>query len=255
MSSTNKTITMNLSQFLPNDIPAWLTDYNADMLKIDNFVTTIKDGYITIDGKVNALDGEVTSLSQTVGTLTISVTDIENTLGIAVNDIQVLKDGYISINQDVIQIKNDISNINSSISGLQSETSQLSSRVNILETEQRSKLINTSGWLLENPDCSLNSWNKITNQFTITLENGIYALSINLDERQHTGDGIMTARIMVNGTESRMRSTIPFKSGADSSLNNAIIIQLGGVTTLDVEVYPTTNLKVANFVPSLVRLG
>ena len=36
MSSTNKTTNYELSQFIGSDKPAWLVDYNGDMLKIDN---------------------------------------------------------------------------------------------------------------------------------------------------------------------------------------------------------------------------
>lgn len=34
MASTNKTTTLNLSQFTGNDKPDWLTDYNEDMEKL-----------------------------------------------------------------------------------------------------------------------------------------------------------------------------------------------------------------------------
>lgn len=40
MASTNKTTTLKLSQFVGNDKPDWLTDYNEDMEKIDAFATT-----------------------------------------------------------------------------------------------------------------------------------------------------------------------------------------------------------------------
>ena len=40
MSSTNKTTTLKLSQFVGTDKPDWLTDYNEDMEKIDAFATT-----------------------------------------------------------------------------------------------------------------------------------------------------------------------------------------------------------------------
>lgn len=36
MASTNKTSNLELSQFVGSDKPDWLTDYNGDMLKIDN---------------------------------------------------------------------------------------------------------------------------------------------------------------------------------------------------------------------------
>ena len=42
MSSTNKTTTLELSQFVGTDKPDWLTDYNEDMEKIDSFATVAK---------------------------------------------------------------------------------------------------------------------------------------------------------------------------------------------------------------------
>lgn len=39
MASTNKTTTLELSQFVGTDVPGWLTDYNSDMSKIDAFAT------------------------------------------------------------------------------------------------------------------------------------------------------------------------------------------------------------------------
>lgn len=39
MASTNKTTTLDLSQFVGTDKPDWLTDYNEDMEKIDAWAT------------------------------------------------------------------------------------------------------------------------------------------------------------------------------------------------------------------------
>lgn len=46
MSSTNKTTTLKLSQFVGTDKPDWLTDYNEDMEKIDAFATTAKSDIV-----------------------------------------------------------------------------------------------------------------------------------------------------------------------------------------------------------------
>ena len=68
MSSTNKTTNYELSQFLGTDKPAWLSDYNADMSKIDtqmklnNTAATAAQG--TATSAANAL-GDVTSLETT----------------------------------------------------------------------------------------------------------------------------------------------------------------------------------------------
>lgn len=65
MASTNKTTHYELSQFLANDKPAWLSDYNNDMQKIDNAIYAVheeaQEGGLPDGGK----DGQV--LTQTAG--------------------------------------------------------------------------------------------------------------------------------------------------------------------------------------------
>ena len=51
MSSTNKTTNYELSQFIGTDKPAWLTDYNSDMSKIDTGIAAAKN---TADGASGA---------------------------------------------------------------------------------------------------------------------------------------------------------------------------------------------------------
>lgn len=46
MASTNKTVTLELSQFTTADRPSWLTDYNDDMEKIDTFAASV-DGDVS----------------------------------------------------------------------------------------------------------------------------------------------------------------------------------------------------------------
>lgn len=43
MSSTNKTVTIELSQYIGTDKPTYLTDYNGDMLKIDSAIAADRD--------------------------------------------------------------------------------------------------------------------------------------------------------------------------------------------------------------------
>lgn len=61
MSSTNKTVTVELSQYVSTDKPTYLVDYNSDMLKIDNAIasdrgdiTTAQNTATTADGKADA---------------------------------------------------------------------------------------------------------------------------------------------------------------------------------------------------------
>lgn len=54
MASTNKTVTLGLSQFIATDKASWQTDYNSDMEKIDNFAAGV-------DGKVSQAVSDATS--------------------------------------------------------------------------------------------------------------------------------------------------------------------------------------------------
>lgn len=90
MSATNTTTYYNLSQFIGTDKPAWLQDYNGDMLKID---TAINNAKLAADSAANAASaaqndattalGDFATLSATVGTLS-------NTLGTAVGNINTI---------------------------------------------------------------------------------------------------------------------------------------------------------------------
>ena len=80
MSSTNKTTNYELSQFIGTDKPAWLTDYNADMGKIDAGVYAAKS---TADGA----DGKATANATAIGTLANLTTDVKTNLVGAVNEV------------------------------------------------------------------------------------------------------------------------------------------------------------------------
>ena len=58
MASTNKTTTLDLSQFVGTDKPDWLTDYNEDMEKIDAWATTA-------DSDINSANNNATSAKTT----------------------------------------------------------------------------------------------------------------------------------------------------------------------------------------------
>jgi hypothetical protein len=58
MASTNKTTTLDLSQFVGTDKPDWLTDYNDDMEKIDTWATTA-------DSDINAANNNASGAKTT----------------------------------------------------------------------------------------------------------------------------------------------------------------------------------------------
>lgn len=63
MASTNKTTNYNLSQFIGADKPAWLQDYNGDMLKIDNGIAAAASTATGADGKADANTTKIGDLS------------------------------------------------------------------------------------------------------------------------------------------------------------------------------------------------
>ena len=87
MASTNKTDNLKLSQFLGTDKPAWLTDYNADMQKID-------DGYKKQADDIAGLDGRTTDLETGLSNSDTEIVNIQN-------DVQSLKDEDVIIKRDI----------------------------------------------------------------------------------------------------------------------------------------------------------
>ena len=80
MASTNKTTNYELSQFLGTDKPAWLSDYNTDMSKIDTQMKANADAASGADGKADAN-------ATAIGTLANLTTDAKTSLVAAVNEV------------------------------------------------------------------------------------------------------------------------------------------------------------------------
>lgn len=80
MASTNKTTNYELSQFLGTDKPAWLSDYNTDMSKIDAGMKGISDTATGADGKADAN-------TTAIGTLANLTTDAKTNLVAAINEV------------------------------------------------------------------------------------------------------------------------------------------------------------------------
>lgn len=80
MSSTNKTTNYELSQFLGTDKPAWLSDYNTDMSKIDAQMKLNADAATTANGGV-------TTNATNIGTLANLTTDAKTSAVAAINEV------------------------------------------------------------------------------------------------------------------------------------------------------------------------
>lgn len=80
MASTNKTTNYELSQFIGSDKPAWLTDYNSDMGKIDA-------GIAAAQSTATGADGKGTANASAIGTLANLTTTAKTDLVSAVNEV------------------------------------------------------------------------------------------------------------------------------------------------------------------------
>lgn len=69
MSATNHTTTIELSQYISTDKPTYLTDYNGDMLKIDNAFAADRDSISTAQNKANTADGKADANKTSIDTL------------------------------------------------------------------------------------------------------------------------------------------------------------------------------------------
>ena len=89
MASTNKTTNYNLSQFVGTDKPAWLTDYNGDMSKIDTGIKNAADAATIADGKADTATtniGTLANLTTTAKTdLVSAINEVDSDAGTAYN--------------------------------------------------------------------------------------------------------------------------------------------------------------------------
>lgn len=100
MSSTNKTATIELSQYIGTDKPTYLTDYNGDMVKIDNAIAAVRVAIATAQNKANEADGKADTNKQSIDTLAAEINgdpSVPSDEGIA-GDVNGLKSAVNTIN-------------------------------------------------------------------------------------------------------------------------------------------------------------
>lgn len=73
MSATNHTTTIELSQYISTDKPTYLTDYNGDMLKIDNAIAADRDSISTAQNKANTAVGKADANKLSIDTLNAQI--------------------------------------------------------------------------------------------------------------------------------------------------------------------------------------
>lgn len=90
MGATNSTPNYGLSQFIGTDKPAWLQDYNGDMLKIDTAINNAKVAADNAANAASAAQGDATTALGDIASLNTNVGTISNTLNTAVGNINTI---------------------------------------------------------------------------------------------------------------------------------------------------------------------
>lgn len=90
MSSTNKTANLELSQFLGSDSPKWLTDYNADMQKIDTAIGAVQSQADATDLVVSGHSSAIESLQTTEGEQGTAIANLRSDVNHNAGDISTI---------------------------------------------------------------------------------------------------------------------------------------------------------------------
>lgn len=90
MGATNTTANYSLSQFISTDKPAWLQDYNGDMLKIDTAINTAKLAADSAANAASAAQNDATTAVNGVSSLTTTVGTLSTTVGTCVGNINTI---------------------------------------------------------------------------------------------------------------------------------------------------------------------
>lgn len=111
MASTTKTTNLELSQFVGTDKPAWLTDYNGDMQKID-------DGYKKLEDANKATQADLDATKQDLSGSQTEITDVKASVqalesqDIAIgNRLTVVEGNYDTMHHEVAINQQDIADM------------------------------------------------------------------------------------------------------------------------------------------------
>lgn len=90
MGSTNTTPNYELSQFIGTDKPAWLQDYNGDMLKIDTGIAGAKTAADNAQSAADGAQGDATSALSSIADINTELGTVETTLAGATGNINTI---------------------------------------------------------------------------------------------------------------------------------------------------------------------
>lgn len=147
-ASTNQTTHYNLSQYVANDKPTYLIDYNGDMLKIDNAIYTASTKALEVESNVgnmtdltttnkSSLVNALNEVNSQVGTNTGNIS--QNTLDISDNSTKIgsLTDLSTTYKTNLVGAVNEV---NSKVGNLNNLTTEVKNNIVSAINETRKSL-------------------------------------------------------------------------------------------------------------------
>lgn len=101
MASTTKTTNLELSQFVGTDKPAWLTDYNGDMQKIDNGYKKLEDANTATQTDLDATKQDLSGSQTDINNVKANVQALEAQDIALGNRLTVVEGNYDTIHHEV----------------------------------------------------------------------------------------------------------------------------------------------------------
>ena len=101
MASTTKTENLELSQFVGTDKPAWLTDYNGDMQKIDNGYKKLEDANVATQADLDVTKTSLEATKTDVTNMEAEIQALEAGDNTMANRVTVLEANYDTIHHEV----------------------------------------------------------------------------------------------------------------------------------------------------------
>ena len=131
MASTTKTTNLKLSQFVGTDKPAWLTDYNGDMQKIDNGYKKLEDANVatqadldltktdleTTKTDITNMEAEIQTLEAGDNTITQRVTVLEANYDTMHHEVAINTDNIATNEESIKTNATNITTINKKLKG------------------------------------------------------------------------------------------------------------------------------------------
>lgn len=111
MASTTKTTNLKLSQFVGTDKPAWLTDYNGDMQKIDDGYKKLEDGNTATQADLDATKQDLSGSKTDIDGVKAEVQALEAQDIALGNRLTVVEGNYDTMHHEVAINQQDIADM------------------------------------------------------------------------------------------------------------------------------------------------